>query len=141
MTRIICKGLNLFFVIFVGTLSLLAQSQTSNSISGFVFDAVNRNPIPEVYVELMNDVYATLGRVKTDGSGRYFFGGISSGNFKVKVSPYGTNYLEEVQDAVITNYSFGNVRTSDNVYLDIYLKLDRRKINIIAGINLSSVQF
>lgn len=115
----------LLFVVSSG----YSQRGTTNSISGFIFDGNSRIPISDVYVELMDDVYNTLRRVKTDGSGRYFFGGISSGNFKVKVLPYAKNYLEEIQDAVIINYSFGNVRTSDNVYLDFYLRLDKRKLN------------
>jgi tetratricopeptide (TPR) repeat protein len=130
MKKVIFLSKIIIFVVFIAATTTHAQSQTSNSISGFVFDAATRGSVPEVYVELLDDVYMTLRRTKTDGSGRYFFGGISSGNFKVKVLPYGTNFLEEIHDAVITNYSFGNVRTSDNVYLDIYLKLDKRKINI-----------
>jgi tetratricopeptide (TPR) repeat protein len=140
MTKIICQNSWIFLSILILATSNFAQSQTSNSISGFVFDAVDRNPISDVYVELLDDVYMTLKRVRTDGSGRYFFSGISSGNFKVKVSPYGTNYLEEIQEATIINYSFGNSRTSDNVYLDIYLKLDKRKINI-GGTDSTTVIF
>ncbi len=130
MTKIICRNSWILFSILIVATSSFTQSQTSNSISGFVFDAMDRNPVSDVHVELLDDVYTTLKRVRTDGSGRYFFNGISSGNFKIKVSPYGTNYLEEVHEVSIINYSFGNSRTSDNVYLDVYLKLDKRKINI-----------
>jgi Flp pilus assembly protein TadD len=113
-----------------GLTSSFAQSR-GNVISGFVFDAATRAPVPGVYVELMNDVYSTLSRAKTDGTGRFRFNGLSSGTFKIKVLPYGTNYLEEVQDVTIVNNSFGSgtVVTSDHVYLDIYLKLDKRKAN------------
>jgi tetratricopeptide (TPR) repeat protein len=130
MKKIILWSQSVVLVIFIATVSSFAQSGTSNSISGFVFDAVNRKPVPDVYVELLSDVYSSLRRAKTDGSGRYFFGGISKGSFKVKVLPYGTNYLEEVQDVEITNYTIGRTTTSDSVYLDIYLRLDKRKINI-----------
>ncbi|MBC7900240.1 MAG: tetratricopeptide repeat protein [Saprospiraceae bacterium] len=109
--------------------SVLTQNRTSNSIQGFIFDA-NRLPVSDVYVELLNDTYSTLKRIKTDGSGRFYFGGLSEGNFKVKVLPYGTNYLEEVQDAEIINFNAGNSYTTDIVYLDFYLKLDKRKVNI-----------
>ncbi|MCU1288305.1 MAG: hypothetical protein JWN60_534 [Acidobacteria bacterium] len=140
MRKALCSIQLSFFVILLTAVLSYAQSQTSNSISGFVFDAASRRPVAEIYVELLDDVYMTLKRVKTDGSGRYFFGGISSGNYKVKILPYRTNYLEEIHDAVITNYSFGNVRTSDNVYLDIYLKLDKRKVNI-SELNPAGVVF
>ena len=117
-------------VILIAATSALTQSRPNNTITGYVFDAVSRNPVPDVYVELMNDVYSTVRRIKTDGSGRYLFNGMSAGEFQVKVLPYGTNYLEEMQSVSIINYTIGNVTTSDNVYLDIYLKLDKRKINI-----------
>ena len=127
MKKIRCNHVLIFLVLFVVNIAI-GQSRPNNSISGFVYDS-NRNPVPDVYVELMNDVYSTLGRVKTDGSGRFSFNGVSSGEFKVKVLPYGTNFAEEVQDATIINFTIGSTRTSDNVYLDFYLKLDKRKIN------------
>lgn len=121
---------NTIICIFVFSIMCTAQSQTSNSISGFVLDSKNKTPVPDVYVELFNDNYSSLGRQKTDGSGRFFFAGISSGNFKVRVLPYGTNYLEETQDAVIVNNRIGTAVTSDAVYLDFYLRPDPRKINV-----------
>jgi tetratricopeptide (TPR) repeat protein len=54
---------------------------------------------------------------------------MSSGTFKIKVLPVGTNYLEEVRDVQIVNYNVGNMITSDSVYLDIYLKPDKRQVN------------
>ena len=132
MKRIICWRLSLILVFLISVTTGFAQSPSSrahNTISGFVFDSASRNPVSEVYVELMNDVYTTLRRVKTDGTGRFSFNELSSGTFIVKVSPYGTNYLEETQSATIVNNSFGGSTGSDSIYLDIYLKLDKRKIN------------
>jgi len=132
MKRIICWRLSLILVFLISVTTDFAQSPSSrpnNTISGFVFDSASRNPVSEVYVELMNDVYTTLRRVKTDGTGRFSFNGLSSGTFIVKVSPYGTNYLEETQSATIVNNSIGGSTSSDSIYLDIYLKLDKRKIN------------
>lgn len=131
MKYIIHFNLKIAFVLIFVVSSSFAQSQTNNSISGFIFDAGSRTPVPDVYVELLNEVYTTLKRVRTDGSGRYFFAGMSAGNFKVKVLPYGTNYLEEVQDTTVINQRIGNAVISDSVYLDIYLRLDKRKINIL----------
>ncbi len=132
MKRIIFRTLSLVLVFIISVTASVAQSSSSrpsNSISGFVFDSMSRNPISEVYVELMNDTYSTLRRVKTDGTGRFSFNGLSSGTFVVKVSPYGTNYLEETQSATIVNNNIGGAGSSDSVYLDIYLRLDKRKIN------------
>lgn len=129
--NVIFLCVSIAFLYFMSSSLCLAQtSQTSNSISGFIYDAKSRVPVSDVYVELLNDVYSTLKRIRTDASGRFLFTGISSGTFKVKVLTYGTNYLEEIQDATIINYRFGSSVTSDSVYLDFYLKLDKRKINI-----------
>lgn len=110
--------------------SSIMRSKNSNIIRGFVFDGITRNPVADVYVELQNDLYVTLKRAKTDASGQYSFMGLSSGTFKVRVAPYGTNYREETQDATLTNYSIGSNNTSDSVYLDFYLRIDKRKANI-----------
>jgi hypothetical protein len=67
------KRFSILLIISIGVLSLSVQAQSSNSISGFVFDNADRSPIAEIYVELLDEVYSTLRRAKTDGSGRYFF--------------------------------------------------------------------
>ena len=131
MKSIICWSSSavLVFMMLTAGFAQTRPNRPSNSISGFVFDSVSRNPVSEVYVELLNDVYTSLRRVKTDGTGRFSFTGLSSGTFIVKVSPYGTNYLEETQTATIVNNTIGGSSSSDSVYLDIYLKPDKRKIN------------
>src|SRR6476659_8435978 len=70
-----------------------AYLQGKNQISGYV-SGPDRRPVAEVYVELLDDYYATRGRVRTDGAGHYIFNALPAGNYKVKVLPYGTNYLE-----------------------------------------------
>jgi Flp pilus assembly protein TadD len=102
----------------------------TNSISGFIFDAETRVPLADVYVELQTDTYSTIRRIKTDGSGRYTFAGIKSGQFRVRVLPFRTNYMEEIQDVDVVNYQVGSTVTSDAVYLDFYLKIDKRKAGI-----------
>lgn len=117
------------FTILMFLFSLSLQAQT-NSISGIVFDQTDRQPIKQIDVELMNELYSTLKRTRTDGNGRYYFSGMSAGNFKVRVLAYTTNYENQIQDANIVNFGASGGRvSSDNVYLDFYLRLDPRKIN------------
>jgi len=99
-----------------------AALQGRSSISGYVFDATRR-PLPDVYVELMDDVYGSIGRRRTDASGRYLFQGLSEGRYKVKVLPYGTNYREELRDVSLTNISpiEGTGAVSEQV--DFYLRM------------------
>lgn len=107
-----------------------AASAQNNSISGIVFDNVGRKPVSDVYVELMNELSVTLKRIRTDGSGRFYFSGLSAGNFKVKVLTLGTNYLEQTQDATIVNLARPGGFSSDNIYLEFRLQIDKRKINV-----------
>jgi hypothetical protein len=73
----------------------LVQAQTQpvnrSTVSGFVFDPYRR-PVPEIRVELMNEVNSVLQRTRTDGSGRFLFRGLSSGRFIIKVLSVGTDY-------------------------------------------------
>jgi tetratricopeptide (TPR) repeat protein len=123
----------LFF--FASYFSVSAQ-QFRSTISGIVYDASSRRPVSDVYVELLNDYYSTIKRTRTESSGRYSFGGLSQGNFKVKVLALGSNYLEQFQDAQLVTFARGNnVETPDNVYIDFYLKPDPRKMdtNLTSG--------
>jgi hypothetical protein len=67
-------------------------SQRFNSISGHVSDD-RRNAIPELQVELLNDVDSVIQRTKTDSSGLFAFRGLSEGIFQVRVQTYGTSYV------------------------------------------------
>lgn len=98
-----------------------SATQGRSSISGFVFDP-SRRPLPDVYVELLSDVYSTIGRVKTSGSGRYTFSYLTDGNYKVRVLPQGTDLMEQVQDITIANVSITRGGGAENAQLDFYLK-------------------
>jgi Flp pilus assembly protein TadD len=70
--------------------------QVANSISGHVSDD-RRTPIPDLQVELLNDVDSVIQRAKTDGSGRFVFQRLSAGIFQVRVQTYGTNYIGQTK--------------------------------------------
>lgn len=105
----------------VAGLSTWTLAQSRNTITGFVFSA-DRQPVPQVYVEVMNEVYQVLQRTRTDGSGRYFFGNLSSGRFVVKVLPLGTGLEEQSQEVEIVNIPRPGGSTSDQAYKDFYLR-------------------
>lgn len=120
-----CGFFALFFFIFVGLSVTLVWAQSRNTISGNIFDA-QRQPLGEVTVELLDDLSRTIARTRTNSSGRYFFGQVSSGRFRVKVLPYGSDFEEQEQEVEIQNFSRDGVITGfDNVQRDFYLK--RRK--------------
>ncbi|MBS1793580.1 MAG: tetratricopeptide repeat protein [Acidobacteria bacterium] len=100
-----------------------------NSISGQIWDPYNK-PVPNLFVELQNELYSTLSRQRTTSAGYYNFTGITSGSYKIKVLTLGTDYLEQTQDVQVINLVSGG---SDNQYLDFHLRFDPRRIQLGSG--------
>ena len=97
--------------------------QGRNSITGMVFDD-SRRPMSEVYVELLNELDITASQVRTSSSGRYEFPGLGEGRYKVRVRPFGTDYLNQTQEVVIANVSaIGGGSGGENKQVDFYLRL------------------
>lgn len=118
----------LFLVGFVFILPFLSSSlsvyaQFGNSINGSVFGS-NRRPLDSINIELLNEYNSTIARTRTNGSGRYFFNGLSSGRFVIVVLPFGTEYEEQRQEVEIQNINLGG-RTfgAANEQRDFYLKV------------------
>lgn len=101
-----------------------AMSQGRNSVSGHVFDEW-RQPLGDVHVELLDDLGMTASRTRTNGSGRYAFFGIPDGRYKVRVLPYGANYLEQTQDVSLLPVSAVPGSGAENQQLDFYLRQRR----------------
>lgn len=124
-------------VIFFG-FSSPTFAQANNTITGFIFGP-DRTSLSEIPVELQNENYQTLSRVKTDGSGRYFFARVSQGRFYIKVLPIGTSYQEQTGEVEIVNIvrqsGSGGVTFSatENVQRDFYLR-DKRTIRTTKSI-------
>lgn len=128
----------LIFVLSLTCIIFLAQSgfplaktsgteiNIANSIFGQVFDQYNR-PVNDLDVELMNDNSYTVGRTRTKGGGRFSFTGFSAGNYKVTVYTLGTDYLQQTQEVQIVSLI---LNSSDQQFIDFYLKLDPRKVNL-----------
>lgn len=126
------QSIVLFFIVI--SAATVAQAQSNNSISGHIFDAQNRLPVGDLYVELLDQLGMSLRQTRIDSSGRFVFRGLRGGNFQVKVLTFGTNYKEEVQDVRLVTFSLGNGRySSDMAFVQIYLKLDPRKVNVGSG--------
>ena len=74
-----------------------------NSISGHVF-GVDRRPLSDLHVELVDDLSRTIARARTNASGHYSFFRLPAGRFAVRVLPFGTDYEEQEQTVEITNF-------------------------------------
>lgn len=125
------QSIVLFFLMIAA--ATLAQAQ-NNSIQGNVFDAQNRQPVSDLYVELLDRVGLTLGRTQIRSAGRFVFRGLRAGEYQVKILTMGTNYEEVIKDVRLVSFPLGNGRySSDIAYVDVYLTLDPRKINVGSG--------
>jgi Tfp pilus assembly protein PilF len=121
MRRMSPVSLSVFAILFA--LCFVENSlgqQNRSSISGFIFGA-DRRPVSQVVVELRGE-FSTVGRVRTDGSGRYYFGSLAHGRYTVRVMPMGTPFLEANEDVEIAGTGMRGQPVTDNVQKDIYLK-------------------
>ena len=116
----------LMFVFVLGFVLVAHGQQNRSSISGFVFTP-DRRPVPNIPVELLNEVNSILQRVRTDNSGRYAFFGLSSGRFTVRVLTMGSNMESLPEDVEIAGVGVGGRAIPDNVQKDLYLRY--KKLN------------
>jgi tetratricopeptide (TPR) repeat protein len=132
-----CKQLiqkNVIFFLIIISAATIAQAQSNNSITGHVFDAQTRMPVTDLYVELRDRVGFSAGQMRVGSSGGFTFSGLRAGEYQLKILTFGTNYEEITQDVRLVSLPLGNGRYSpDRAYVDIYLKLDPKKINIGSG--------
>lgn len=99
--------------------------QQRNSITGFVFGE-SRTPVSRIYVELLNDVYSTVARAQTSGSGMFSFTGLPAGQYNVKVLAGGTDYEEQIQSVSLVPFSMIPGRGAVSEQINFYLKAKRR---------------
>lgn len=87
----------LIFIIFMIVLTASEPLQAQNnrsSISGVVTDSTRRT-IPDLWIELLNEVDSVIFRVRTDATGRYIFRNLSFGTFQVRIVTSGTNFISQ----------------------------------------------
>jgi cytochrome c-type biogenesis protein CcmH/NrfG len=102
-----------------------------NNITGVVF-GLERQPIYDVNVELLDQYSRLLQRARTDSTGRYTFTGVPPGRFTVRILPYETAYEEAEGSVELVNFVRENQMTGERSLsgftveqLDFHLKLRR----------------
>lgn len=99
--------------------------QNRNSITGFVFGD-DRAPVQRLNIELQTELYSTVARTKTNGSGMYAFHGLPSGNYLVKILTSGTDFEEQSRSVSLVPISVMAGRGTVSEQVDFYLKLKRK---------------
>jgi tetratricopeptide (TPR) repeat protein len=107
-----------------------------NTVTGQVF-GVQRSPIVDANVELLDELSRLVTRTRTDNSGRFFFRGVGSGRYTIRVLPMDPAYeegIEEVQQIVnfVRETPSGEQRRTgfENRQVDVYLRL-RKGVKLI----------
>jgi len=102
-----------------------AAAQGRNSIYGTIFGEEHR-AVPDVYVELLDEVDSVMRQARTDPAGRFSFSGLQDGRYRIRVRPYGTDYKEQMQEVVLASVSSRPGSGSDTQHVDILLKVNER---------------
>lgn len=105
--------LSFLFVLFQ---NIAAQS----TISGTIYDK-QRNTLPEIEIELQNELYQTINRAKTDGGGRYSFGGLKNGRYFIRAFAFRYDLEDQTQEQEIDTQSIRGGAGSGFFLLDFYL--------------------
>ncbi|MDH3528022.1 MAG: carboxypeptidase regulatory-like domain-containing protein, partial [Acidobacteriota bacterium] len=105
-------------------LVLVTGSASASTIEGFVFDQ-GRNPLIDVDVELQNENRQIRGRTRTNGIGRYQFGGLADGRYYIKVMPFKYNLKDAVEEVVVDTFSLTGGFGNDTIQRDFNLESKR----------------
>lgn len=122
------------FVLVAAAATVPVEAQNSSTIFGHVFDAQNRQPVGDLYIELQDTLGRTLSRTRVNSTGSFGFRGLRGGTYNIKVLTFGTNYQETIQEVRLISFPLGRGRySSDMANVDIYLTLDSRKVKPGSG--------
>ena len=83
-----------FSFTFLLLLFLSQNISAASTIQGNIYDK-QRNPLPDIDVELLDEFYRTIQRTRTDSVGRYIFAGLVDGRYTVKVMAFRYDYQDQ----------------------------------------------
>lgn len=112
-------AINFFCVsVFIFTLSTFVFTQST--ITGIVYDK-QRNALPDIDIELLNDLYQAIRRTKTDNVGRYEFGGLRNGRYFIRVYAFRYDLEDQTEELEINTQNIRGGEGSGTFIKDFYL--------------------
>lgn len=119
-----CVGrrVSILLLLLLSVAASNALAQDRNGITGFVFGP-DRAPVDRLYVELQTELYSTVARTQTNGSGMFAFRGLPQGLYIVKILTGGTDYIEQSRSISLVPIS---ARGSVSEQADFYLRVRTR---------------
>lgn len=116
MKRTAIFSLFILGILIIGTTATHAQ----NRITGFVFDE-SRQPVSQIWVELLDEGYSMIARTQTGGAGLYNFSRITAGQYTVRVLTGGTNFVSQSISVSFSNLPGARMGSEQ---VDFYLRTD-----------------
>lgn len=96
--------------------------KAANTIGGFIFDR-SGSPLADIDVELLDDFYRTINRMKTDSSGRYQFSGLPDDNYTIRVFAFRYDLEDQSQRVELKSINALPGQSGSMFYpLDFYLQ-------------------
>ncbi|MBK9216533.1 MAG: tetratricopeptide repeat protein [Chloracidobacterium sp.] len=118
---------------------ILVSAQNGNTVFGVVY-GLDRRPLSDIYVELLDDLYRTVGQTRTDGLGSYTFSGVGTGNITIRVRPFLTAYQEQEVSIEIRNaFTLSGTGGYSTYQQDVYLRLRKGADPAAAAVFLQDV--
>ncbi|MCI0486024.1 MAG: tetratricopeptide repeat protein [Blastocatellia bacterium] len=117
---------------FAASLPVRSQSMMASataqghSVGGIILDT-SRRPLDNLQVELLDDVESPIRRVRTDGTGRYVFTGLTTGTFYIRVLTFGTNFVSQTLRITISSLSATSSGRSYQDYSFVLKTVDEEK--------------
>ena len=97
---------------------VLPTGQIGNTIMGTVFDTSGR-PLPDLWVEALDEANQQLGKTRTDAVGRYVFSRLSAGVFLVKIGSDGIHISQTQRVEIVPSVGISGSHIQT---VDFYLK-------------------
>lgn len=110
-----------------------------NTIGGHIY-GIDRRPVYDANIELLDEYSRLISRARSDSSGRYTFSSLGPGRFTVRVRAFESDYEEAEGSVEIVNFIRENQQSGErrlsgfsNEQLDFYLRV-RKGAESVTGV-------